>query len=47
MTMPLRIRLTLVFSLAMALVLAGVGWFAYARIATGLSRALDQQLRAG
>src|SRR5262249_11819794 len=45
MTMPLRIRLTLVFSLAMALLLAGVGWFAYARIATDLSRALDQHLR--
>jgi two-component system, OmpR family, sensor kinase len=45
MTMPLRLRLTLVFSLAMALVLAGVGWFTYARIATDLSRALDQQLR--
>jgi two-component system, OmpR family, sensor kinase len=45
MTMPLRLRLTLVFSLAMALVLAGVGWFAYARIATDLSRTLDQQLR--
>jgi signal transduction histidine kinase len=29
----------------MALVLAGVGWFAYARIATDLSRTLDQQLR--
>lgn len=45
MTLPLRMRLTLLFSLAMALVLAGVGWFAYARIATDLSRALDQQLR--
>jgi signal transduction histidine kinase len=44
-TLPLRIRLTLVFSLAMALVLVGVGWFAYARIATDLSRTLDQQLR--
>jgi two-component system, OmpR family, sensor kinase len=44
-TSPLRIRLTLVFSLAMALLLAGVGWFTYARIATDLSRALDQQLR--
>ena len=43
--LPLRIRLTLLFSLAMALVLAGVGWFAYARIATDLSRTLDQQLR--
>lgn len=45
MTVPLRLRLTLVFSVAMALVLAGVGWFAYARIATDLSRTLDQQLR--
>lgn len=45
MTLPLRIRLTLLFSLAMALVLVGVGWFAYARIATDLSRSLDQQLR--
>jgi len=45
-TLPLRIRLTLLFSLAMALVLAGVGWFAYTRIATDLSRTLDQQLRA-
>jgi signal transduction histidine kinase len=46
MTMRLRIRLTLVFSLAMAVVLAGVGWFAYARVSTDLSRNLDQQLRA-
>jgi len=45
MTTRLRLRLTLVFSLAMALVLAGVGWFAYDRIAADLSRTLDQQLR--
>lgn len=45
MTLPLRIKLTVLFSLAMALVLAGVGWFVYARIATDLSRTLDQQLR--
>jgi heavy metal sensor kinase len=37
--------LALVFSLAMAVVLAGVGWFAYARVASDLSRNLDQQLR--
>ena len=43
--LPIRLRLTLVFSLAMALVLAGAGWFAYARVSTDLSRALDQQLR--
>ena len=45
MRLPLRIRLTLVFSLAMALVLAGVGWFAYSRVAGDLTGALDQQLR--
>jgi two-component system OmpR family sensor kinase len=43
--LPLRIRLALVFSLAMALVLAGVGWFAYERVGSDLSQALDQQLR--
>jgi len=45
MTLPLRIRLTLVFSLAMALVLAAVGWFAYSRISSDLAGTLDQQLR--
>ncbi len=45
MRLPLRIRLALVFSVAMALVLAGVGWFAYARVGSDLSQALDQQLR--
>lgn len=45
MTLPLRIRLALVFSLAMVLVLAGVGWFAYSRIASDLTGTLDQQLR--
>ena len=45
MRLPLRIRLTLVFSVAMALVLAGAGWFAYARIGSDLAGALDQQLR--
>jgi heavy metal sensor kinase len=42
---PIRVRLALVFSLAMALVLAGTGWFAYARVGRDLSRALDQELR--
>jgi signal transduction histidine kinase len=42
---PLRIRLALLFSLAMALVLAGVGLFAYARIGSDLSHNLDQELR--
>jgi heavy metal sensor kinase len=43
--LPLRLRLALVFSVAMALVLAGVGWFAYARVGRDLARNLDQDLR--
>jgi two-component system, OmpR family, sensor kinase len=43
--LPIRIRLALVFSVAMALVLAGAAWFAYARVGADLSRGLDQQLR--
>jgi two-component system, OmpR family, sensor kinase len=43
--LPLRIRLALVFSVAMALVLAGAGWFAYERVGSDLNQALDQQLR--
>jgi heavy metal sensor kinase len=43
--MPLRLRLALLFSFATAVVLAGVGWFAYARVASDLRRDLDQQLR--
>jgi heavy metal sensor kinase len=42
---PIRIRLALVFALAMAVVLAGAGWFAYSRVSSDLSRALDQDLR--
>jgi two-component system OmpR family sensor kinase len=45
-TLPLRLRLALVFSLAMALVLAGAAGFAYVRVGSDLSRALDLQLRA-
>jgi signal transduction histidine kinase len=45
MRLPLRVRLALVFSLAMALLLAGVGWFAYGRVGSDLSQSLDQQLR--
>ena len=43
--LPLRIRLTLVFTLAMAVVLAGAGVFLYQRVASDLSDALDVQLR--
>jgi len=42
---PIRVRLALVFALAMAIVLAGAGWFAYSRVNVDLSRALDQDLR--
>lgn len=45
MNVPIRVRLALVFSLAMALVLAGAGWFAYARVGRDLNRSLDQELR--
>jgi two-component system OmpR family sensor kinase len=43
---PIRIRLTLVFALATALVLAGAGWLVYDRVASDLTRALDEQLRS-
>ena len=43
---PLRLRLTLVFALAMAVVLAAAGWFVYTRVANDLSNALDQELRS-
>ncbi|OLD98896.1 MAG: hypothetical protein AUG91_07965 [Actinobacteria bacterium 13_1_20CM_4_69_9] len=45
MNLPIRIRLALVFSLAMALVLAAAGWFAYVRVGSELARGLDQELR--
>jgi two-component system OmpR family sensor kinase len=42
---PIRVRLALVFAVAMAVVLAGAGWFAYSRVSSDLSQALDQDLR--
>jgi heavy metal sensor kinase len=44
--LPIRVRLALYFSLAMAVVLAAAGWFAYARVSSDLGNALDQDLRA-
>jgi signal transduction histidine kinase len=44
--LPTRLRLTLVFALVMAVVLAGAGWLVYARVATDLGRALNQDLRS-
>ncbi len=42
---PIRLRITLAFSLAMALVLCVVGVFAYQRLAAGLSDDLNRELR--
>jgi heavy metal sensor kinase len=44
--LPIRVRLALYFAVAMAVVLAAAGWFAYARVSSDLSNALDQDLRA-
>jgi heavy metal sensor kinase len=43
---PIRIRLTLFFALASAIVLAAVGFFVYERVATDLDRSFDQDLRS-
>jgi two-component system, OmpR family, sensor kinase len=43
--LPIRIRLTLAFTLVIALVLAATGLFLYLRLASGLDRALAQALR--
>jgi hypothetical protein len=44
--LPIRARLTVVFAVAMAVVIAGVGLLVYAHLADDLSRALDQELRS-
>jgi len=44
--LPIRLRLTLVFALAMAVVLLLAGWLVYARVSTNLDSALDEQLRS-
>ena len=44
--LPIRLRLALVFALAMALVLLAAGWLVYARVASDLDRALNQELRS-
>jgi two-component system OmpR family sensor kinase len=43
---PIRIRLTLAFTVAMALVLAATGLFLYLRLGGALSRTVDQGLQA-
>src|SRR3954464_13122528 len=42
---PFRVRIAAAFAVAMALVIAGMGTFVYARLGDDLSRALDQDLR--
>jgi signal transduction histidine kinase len=44
--LPIRVRLTLGFAVAMAIVLAGVGLFVYQRVADQLLRSVDQTLVA-
>jgi heavy metal sensor kinase len=44
--LPIRLRITFVFALAMAVVLVIAGWLVYARVASDLDSALDQQLRS-
>ena len=42
---PIRLRVTAAFAIAMAVVLAVTGWFLYARLDSQLSLALDRALR--
>ena len=44
--LPIRLRLTLVFTVIMAVVLLLAGWLVYARVSTNLDNALDEQLRS-
>jgi two-component system, OmpR family, sensor kinase len=44
--LPIRTRLTLVFTMAMAVVLAAMGIFVYSLVASDLSAALDRELRS-
>jgi two-component system OmpR family sensor kinase len=44
--LPIRVRLALVFALAMAVVLGGAALFVYERVASDLARSLDQELRS-
>ncbi|MDP8930953.1 MAG: ATP-binding protein [Actinomycetota bacterium] len=44
--MPIRLRLTLVFALAMATVLAGLGMLVYVRVEHALTEAIDEGLEA-
>ena len=43
--LPIRLRLTLAFALAMAILLAGLGFLLYARMQTALDNAVERNLR--
>src|SRR2546422_7746053 len=42
--LPIRLRVTAAFALAMAVVLAGSGWFLYTRLGSHLELALNREL---
>jgi heavy metal sensor kinase len=44
--LPIRLRLTLAFALAMAALLCTAGWLTYRHVAADLERSLDQSLRS-
>jgi signal transduction histidine kinase len=44
--LPIRLRLTLFFTLAMAVVLAAAAWLLYLRVASDLQSGIDQSLRS-
>jgi heavy metal sensor kinase len=44
--LPIRVRLTLFFTLAMAIVLTAMGIFLYSRVSSDLDRALNRELRS-
>ena len=44
--LPIRVRLTLVFTLAMAIVLAAAAWFLYLRVGSELAAGIDQSLQS-
>ena len=39
---PIRLRVAAAFAVAMAVVLAGTGWYLYSNLATHLANALDR-----
>jgi two-component system OmpR family sensor kinase len=44
--MPIRLRMTLVFAIVMALLLSGLGFYVYSRFKSDLSAQIDQSLRS-